>query len=124
MDQPALCWGSWQVVQRIDKIKPPIHEKQLKFCYFWNLAGSHRSHCWKGGLPSRTRLAAFQGFFASRGGVGEQACSEGAMLRRIFDPSEPAWETSDDDRAKLEGSQRVATSSPFDISGVVGVRRM
>ena len=45
------------------------------------------------------------------------------MLRRIFDPSEPAWETGDD-RAELEGSQGVATSSPFDISRVVGVRRM
>jgi len=36
------------------------------------------------------------------------------VLRRIFDPSEPAWETGDD-QAKLEGSQRVATSSPLDI---------
>jgi len=48
------------------------------------------------------------------GGVGEQACSGGAMLRRIFYPSEPAWETGDD-RANLEGSQCVATSSPLDI---------
>ena len=52
--------------------------------------------------------------FASRGGVGEQACSEGALLRRMFDPFEPAWETGDD-RAKLEGSQCVAISSPLDI---------
>ena len=36
------------------------------------------------------------------------------MLRRIFEVSEPAWETGDD-RAKLEGSQCVATSSPLDI---------
>ena len=47
-------------------------------------------------------------------GVGVQL----GMLQRIFDHSEPAWETGDD-RAKLEGSQRVATSSPLDISLVV-----
>ena len=40
------------------------------------------------------------------------------MLRRIFEVSEPAWETGDD-RAKLEGSQCVATSSPIDILLVV-----
>ena len=33
------------------KVKQLVHEKQLKFCYFWKLAGSHRSHCWKGGFP-------------------------------------------------------------------------
>ena len=38
----------------------------------------------------------------------------GAMLWRILVPSEPAWETGDD-RAKLEGSQGVATSSPLNI---------
>ena len=36
------------------------------------------------------------------------------MLRRMFDPSEPNWDTGDD-RAKLEGSQCVAISSPLDI---------
>ena len=36
------------------------------------------------------------------------------MLRRIFEHSEPAWETGDD-RAKVEGGQCVATSSPLDI---------
>jgi len=36
----------------------------------------------------------------------------------MFDPSEPAWETGDD-RAKLGGSQCVATSSPLDILLVV-----
>ena len=78
---------------------------------------------WEGGVSSRTRLAAGKGVFVSRGGSGGGGCSGGAMLRRIFDPSEPAWETGDD-RAELEGSQGVATSSPFDISRVVGVRRM
>ena len=47
------------------------------------------------------------------------------MLRRIFEPSEPAWETGDDRaKAELEGSQCVATSSPLEISWVVGVRRV
>ena len=36
------------------------------------------------------------------------------MLRRIFELSEPAWETGDD-RAKLGRSQCVAISSPLDI---------
>jgi len=45
----------------IDNIKQPIHEKQLKFCYFWKLAGSHRSHGLKGGATFRARLAALQG---------------------------------------------------------------
>ena len=40
------------------------------------------------------------------------------MLRRNFELSEPAWETGDD-RAKLEGIQCVATSSPLEISLVV-----
>jgi len=43
-------------------------------------------------------------------GVGVQL----GMLQRIFDHSEPAWETGDD-RAKLEGSQCVEISSPLDI---------
>ena len=60
--------------------------------------------CWRGGLPSRTRLTALhQEVFKSRGGFGKQVCSGGAMLRRKFDPSEPAWETGDD-WANLEGS--------------------
>ena len=46
-----------------------------------------------------------------RGGVWEQACSEGALLRRIFAPSEPNWETGDD-RAKLEGSQGCSNLVP------------
>jgi len=40
------------------------------------------------------------------------------MLRRMFDPSEPNWDTGDD-RAKLEGSQCVEISSPLHISMVV-----
>jgi len=40
------------------------------------------------------------------------------MVWRIFDPSEPVWETGDD-RAKLEGNQCVTTSSPLDSSWVV-----
>jgi len=40
-------------------------------------------------------------------------------MRRIFEVSEPKWETGDD-QAKLERRiQRVATSSPLDISMVV-----
>ena len=44
----------------------------------------------------------------------------GNAAERIFEVvSEPAWETGDDDRAKLEGSQCVAFSSPLYISMVV-----
>ena len=42
----------------------------------------------------------------------------GAILWRMFDPSEPALETGDD-RAKVEGSQCVTISSPLDILLVV-----
>jgi len=111
MDQLALWWSSCCPVQRIDNIKPPIHETQLKFCYFWKLAGSHRSHGWKGGLPSRTRLAVLQGFPHREGGSGSKYAVGGAMLWRMFDPSEPAWETGDD-RAKLEGSQGCSNLVP------------
>ena len=58
------------------------------------------------------------GFRITRGGRGGGGCSGEAMLRRIFELSEPAWETGDD-RAKLGRSQCVAISSPLDISLVV-----
>jgi len=45
------------------------------------------------------------------GGLGEQACSGGAVLRRIFEVSEPAWETGED-RANLEGSQGCSNLVP------------
>ena len=70
----------------------------------------------EGGILARTRIAAPQGGVRVARGVGGGGCSGEAMLRRIFEVFEFMWETSDDDRAKLEGSQRVATSSPFDIS--------
>jgi len=38
------------------------------------------------------------------GGSGSRFALGGAMLWRMFDLSEPAWETGDD-RAKVEGSQ-------------------
>jgi len=88
--------------------------KNLNFVIFGNLLVRHRSHCWKGGLPSRTRLAALQGGVEVHGGgLGEQGCSWGVMLRRI-DPFEPVWETGDD-RVMLKEAKCVATSSPLDI---------
>ena len=39
-DGPTSVVLGFLVVECIDNIKPPIHEKQLKFCYFWILAGS------------------------------------------------------------------------------------
>ena len=77
MDQPVLWWTSCCPVQHIDNIKQPIHEKHLKFCYFWKLAGSHRSHCWKGVQRSVPDSQLSRGVSASRGGLGEQAFSEG-----------------------------------------------
>jgi len=61
---------------RIDNIKPPIHEKQLKFCYFWKLAGSHRYHCWRGGVtgPHPTR--------STSGGVRVVRGCRGAGVQR------------------------------------------
>jgi len=47
------------------------------------------------------------GVHITRGG----GCTGGAMLRRIFELSEPAWETGDD-RANLEGSQGCSNLVP------------
>ena len=124
MDQLALWWSSCCPVQRIDNIKPPIHEKQLKFCYFWKLAGSHRSHCWKGGLPSRTRLAALQGGVrVARGdrGAGLQLGGDAVEdCLTLLSPRgkpvmiEPSWKEA----------RGVAISSPLDILLVGAPRRM
>ena len=76
-DGPTSVVLGFLVVECIDNIKPLIHEKQLKFCYFWILAGSvlmleggainvpHPTRSTRGGCSSHV------------GGVGEQVCSGG-----------------------------------------------
>ena len=85
-----------------------------KFCYFWKLAGSHRVQCLEGGgtVPHPTR--SIPGGVRITRGVRGAGVQLGGDAGRMFDPSEPAWETGDY-RAKLGGSQCVATSSPLDI---------
>ena len=55
-----------------------------------------------------------RGVSALRGGIGEQMSAGGlcCMLGRMFEVFEPAWETGDNDRAKLEGSQGCSNLVP------------
>ena len=90
--------GRTMTMTGIDNIKPPINEKQLKFCYFgnWLVRTGVDVGTWKGVETANAQLAVLQGVCSGHGrGLGEQGCSWGAMPRRMFDPSEPNWEGDD-----------------------------
>ena len=114
MDQPALCWGSCCPVQRIDNIKPPIHEKQFEILLFLEEAGSHRSRCWKGGYRSAADSRHSRGCWHRKGRLGSrfaagERCCGGCLT--LLSPCgkpvmiEPIWKEA----------RGVAISSPLNI---------
>jgi len=58
--------------------------KQLKFCYFLEISWFASFSILEGGLPSRTQLAALQGVFTSRGGVGGGGLQRGGNAAEDF----------------------------------------
>ena len=109
-----MSWlSSCLLVQSIDNIDNNHRfENHFEiFCYFWKLAGSHRSRCWRRVQSFSHDSQQGRGVVRVARGIGEQGCSGGRCCGGFLSPRgkpvmiKPSWKEA----------RGVAISSPLDI---------